>query len=201
MQSRRSFDIKSTDENRQMQEKNSIIFLRLEKLHSKHEMLHFQPGMLHFQQEMPRFLQEMLHVLQEMLHVLQEMLHVLQEMLHVLQEMLHVLQEMPHIKLEMLHIQHGMFRCKQEMGLFLPGMLRSKQGKPPFQGRAVAAAPPLNNGLRGNAALPVIRWPSASGGRPQGPRWGERPRELLYFSFYPKPSTINFQPSTDFSHR
>ena len=108
---------------------------------------------------------------------------------------------MLHIKLEMLHIQHGMFRCKQEMGLFLPGMLRSKQGKPPFQGRAVAAAPPLNNGLRGNAALPVIRWPSASGGRPQGPRWGERPRELLYFSFYPKPSTINFQPSTDFSHR
>jgi hypothetical protein len=139
-----------------------------------------EPGMFHFQQEMLRSLQEMLHVLQEMLHVLQEMLHFLQEMLH---------------------IQHGMFRCKQEMGLFLPGMLRSKQGKPPFQGRAVAAAPPLNNGLRGNAALPVIRWPSASGGRPQGPRWGERPRELLYFSFYPKPSTINFQPSTDFSHR
>jgi hypothetical protein len=102
----------------------------------------------------------MLHVIQEMLHVIQEMLHVIQEMLHVIQEMLHFLQEM-------LHIQHGMFRCKQEMGHFLPGMLRSKQGKPPFQGRAVAAAPPLNNGMRGNAALPAIRCPSASGARPQ----------------------------------
>ena len=136
-----------------------------------------------------------------MARVKQEMLHVLQEMLRFQEETEHFQEETEHFHEEMEHFQHGMFRCKQEMGHFLLGMLRSKQGKPPFQGRAVAAAPPLNNGLRGNAALPVIRWPSASGGRPQGPRWGERPRELFYFSFYPKPSTINFQPSTDFSHR
>jgi len=54
------------------------------------------------------------------------------------------------------HFHEEMPRIKQEMGHFLLGMLRSKQGKPPFQGRAVAAAPPINNGLRGNAALPII---------------------------------------------